>query len=1090
MEPDASMLEEAQGRQALASDPGVSAWVGASAGTGKTRVLTDRLLRLLLAEPVTDPAHIVAITFGRLAAAEIFEKLMERLACWPDRAEPDLRRELAVLLEHPPTESQLQRARQLPDLLLDTPPRIATIDGFCHGILQRFPLEAGVSPGFGVLEEEASARLIHQALEKTLAALAQETASETGRAFAFLVTAMSEKTLRETLIKLVEQRMLLEEAVASAGGLAPLLEQLARALAVPPQWEAETMEQYMAEEWLPDEQRQQALQAIAPWLQEGSTTDQKTGTQLQEFLQRAPARQRQHWRAYRKIFFTIEGDNLRKRLATVDTVARDPAKADLLVKEQERLAKVEEGRCARVTYSKTTTLLMVGHQVLQTYAQLKAVQSALDFTDLMTRTVQLLKDRSLGAWVQYRLDKAIHHILVDEAQDTSLGQWHVIEALMEEVLAGEGQHDQPRTLFAVGDVKQSIYRFRGAEPKVFEHMWQALSRGDPAGNRTRRVPLTTSFRASPALLAATDQVFETVALEEKPHRHQSVYPGRFGRVELWEPCRDEEQGQGQQPWQLPVYAVDTPTPRRRLARRVAGTIQALAESPTILATTGQPINYGDMMILLRTRAMLPEIISCLQAQHIPFVDTTGQDGCQHILVQDLIALGLCLMNTDDDLALAQVLKSPLFGWTDEEILALRLSQRSLWDVLQDQGGPTAETLHTLQQKVDVLSPHELYVEALRRTEARGRAMHRLGQVQSAAARRAINQLVDAFLEAALGAESLARFLYDLQRQGLRLEGGQARAADAVRIMTVHKAKGLESPIVFLPDTAGAFTQKLGQEKLLWREGLALVPSTKGDISAFQKNLIEQEKKNQEKDEQRLLYVAMTRAQEYLYIGAAMGKKKQENTWYGLVAAAANEDNGWLRQGQDWVLSQGVPPQTVETSSNVSSASALPDLPDWITQQVAVERTTAQRATEKGKRDPEAVARGHRLHRLLEVLPRLEPSRWEAAAPETPEMRQIVKAVMVEYPWLFGENSRAEVPLGTATTAGIIDRLVVGEKEVRIIDYKTEQTVPARIPAAYRNQLKTYASIIAEVYPDKTVRAGILWTSLLRLDWVDTEQELP
>jgi ATP-dependent helicase/nuclease subunit A len=1087
MKPDAHMLQEAQVQQAQASDPGVSAWVGASAGTGKTRVLTDRILRLLLEEEGIDPAHIVAITFGRLAAAEIFDKLMERLSPWLDMAEVTLRAELAVLLGHPPTQAQLAQARQLPDILLETPPRIATLDGFCHSILQRFPLEAGVPPGFEVLDEEAGARLTYQALEKTLTMLAQDK-GEAGQAFARLVTMVPERGLRETLVKLVQQRAVWEEMMEKAGGLDCLLEKLARALSLDPDWREEEMESYIATTWLPDAGEQEELCALTDWLKAGKKTSRQMGERLVAFLALSPAQQCQRWRLYRDIFFTV-GDNPtpRTRLADSDRVAQAPEKAEQLAREQERLIRVEEGRRARVVYHQSAALLLVGQQVLQTYQQLKVAQSALDFTDLVVRTVRLLRNPQLGAWVQYRLDKAIHHILVDEAQDTSLGQWHVIEALMEEVLAGEGQHAQSRTLFAVGDIKQSIYRFRGAEPRVFEHMWQALQQGDATGEKTRRVPLTTSFRSSPAVLQAVDQVFADIALEEKMQEHQSVYPGRFGRVELWGLCRDDAKSQPpRKSWQLPSYEPQASTPRRRVATRVAETVKSLAEGPTILAATGQPVNYGDMMILLRGRTMLPTIISCLQAWEVPYVDTTGQDGCDHILIQDLVALGLCVTNPGDSLALAQVLKSPLFCWADEDVLTLRGSPALLWEALQARGGPAADILHGLQQKAATSSPHEFYVEALRQTEARGRYMHRLGQVRSAAARRAVNQLIDTFLDAALEAESLAGFLHDLQRQGLSLGGMPDKAVDAVRIMTVHKAKGLEAPIVFLPDTMAAYDGNLGREKLLWSDDMVLASTASEEgKSALQTRLLQEEKEKRQQDEQRLLYVAMTRAQEYLYIGGAAGKNQQQRNWYELVKAVAHQKNGWSPQGQDWVLSSGLPPRPAEKLEETEPKGEPPPLPDWATQKAPAERVTRQRATEKSRHDPAAAARGEKLHRLLDILPRYEQDQWESLAPGVPDMHATVRAVMAQYPWLFGQNTRAEVPLGTQTVAGVVDRLVVTEQEVRIIDYKTDRTVPAQVPAIYREQLKTYADIVKDVYPDRAVKAGILWTETLTLDWVDT-----
>ncbi|MFZ2619685.1 MAG: UvrD-helicase domain-containing protein, partial [Alphaproteobacteria bacterium] len=720
-------------------------------------------------------------------------------------------------------------------------------------------------------------------------------------------------------------------------------------------------------------------------------------------------------------------------------VAADAAQT--LQDEQVRIVAAETTRRAMLTHLRTAALLTVGQQVLAAYHALKHAEGALDFDDIIHATVRLLS-ADIHAWVRYRLDAHIHHILLDEGQDTSADQAAALAPFVAEILSGQGQAETIRSMFAVGDMKQSIYRFRGAEPDTFRAYKNVLT----------PLHMEESYRSAPAILQVVDQLFANATMQTKltgdPEIvHHNVPTARahlFGKVTLWpltlrqENETDDDDEQRAQPWQLPTYNPAVASAVSRTFARVAATIQALVQQATPLRAGKTPhvADYGDVLILLRSRAHVGALRHVLQQAGIPAMIDSGESPQEHPVVQDLLALGEALSNPANHTALAHVLKSPWLNWTDAQLvsLATRAGKTPWWPLV------VAEVPELAAWQSLATTPYHLYQTALKHTGARARFAGQLGGA-SAVAQAAVYGLMDAFMDALHSQQhaGLDAALHTLRTQGFTVPKMENSAQGAVRVMTIHGAKGLEAPIVFMPDTTTAYDSNLGKEKLLWRADKALVLATQtaADAPPLQTAWRKEEGERLEQDHLRLLYVALTRAAEYLYIGGWQQDKNKgfDKSWYAQLSAIATPANGWVETPEGLVFSQNVPDETLVPSSVIASAARQSDpleiggmsvqsaepapakaggkprndcdtyfaLPPWWRQPPAqatlptaqVFTATARERLEEGSARREKADAGTLLHTMLAALPPLTAefirqcqSASDQGAPNTEKYRQI------------------------------------------------------------------------------------------------------
>ena len=1136
---------EAAAIQRQALGPEASVWVSASAGTGKTKVLTDRLLALMI--DGTDPARILCLTFTRAAAAEMANRVNARLAAWATLPPGQLDEELAALIGRMPDEYETTLARQLFARVLDSPgsAKIATIHAFCQSLLRRFPLEAGVPPEFAVLDERGAAEALAEAAETVIAKARDDRAPALAEALGVIARYIQEDRFTGLLTAMTAERGKLRAALGA--GEVALRTRLATVFAVPEDITPDQLIEAFCAAGACDEA---GLRIAAAALIGGSANDEKRGAVVARWCD-MPDRRRDMLDAYAGVFLTNEGA-IRQNLITKS--ANDRAAGDaraVLETEAHRMLRFTHQRAGAMLVEATIALIRLGDAVLRAYEDRKRLHGLLDFDDLVVKTLELLRRPGIAPWVLFKLDGGLDHILIDEAQDTNPDQWDIVKALADEFFTGEGGvgRERNRTVFAVGDAKQSIYSFQRADPRAFVAMRQHFeTRVTAAQQHWRTVPLEISFRATAPLLAAVDAVFregtaaaDGVALDGAIIRHVAAREGHAGRVELWPPVMpdpDEE-------LDLPALAgarQRSVEPRTRLANAIAATIADWLLKGERLEARDRAIRPGDIMVLVRRRNLfVTDLIRALKERNVPVAGADRLVLTEQLAAQDLIALGHFLLLPEDDLNLAAVLKGPLFGFSEEQLFQVAHSRgkgQKLWHRMRELAGgdlvmhAAAERLSELRARADYVPPFELYGEILGAGGGRRAILERLGPEAG--------DPVEEFLALALTYErehvpSLQGFLHWLVAGGIEVKRDFGeRQRDEVRILTVHGAKGLEAPIVFLPDT---LQLPDWPPRLLWSDDDALplwcarkaleAPFYTGERGKF--------RARQMQEYRRLLYVALTRAQDRLYVCGWETKKpsKDGTTWHSLcqsgwseIADKAPFDTRALigeREGWCGTALRIEGPQESAPARDKAAAAARPPglLPQWARMPPPAEPDPPKPLLPSRPSGPEpptlsplAIAgrdrfkRGLLVHKLLQSLPEVPSERRADAArrflalpvhglppEEQDEIGRETLAVLADptFAELWGADAQAEVPVvglipGSApgtwhALSGQIDRLVVTSERVLIVDYKTLRPPPATeeaVPAVYLRQLATYQAALQRIYPDRPVDCALLWTEGPRL----------
>ncbi len=1149
MSTDAAERARAQASEAQrrAADPRASVWVEASAGSGKTKVLTDRMLTLMLEG--TPPARLLCLTFTKAAAGEMANRLADRLAVWttlPDSAlTEELRRLLGGRFHDLDPDGLRGRARSLFAAVLDAPGgmKIQTIHAFCQSLLGRFPLEAGIAPGFRLLEEGAAREMLAEARETVLAAAALRP-GPLAEAVETVAALAGEQSFGELIEQLIGQHVRLRDLLDRHGSIERLEAVIQRTFQIP----ADADESELALAACRDEAFDRTgLAIVARALAAGSENERAEKLPvLQRWLDFAPEDRRAMLDDYRSLFLTNQGEP-RKNLLTKAARAAEPAAAEIMEREAERLRDLHWRCCAIVVARASAALLRIGAAILDSYETAKAAHALLDYDDLILKTRDLLTGEGRAAWVLYKLDGGLDHLLVDEAQDTNPDQWAVIKALTAEFFAGEGARDTLRTVFAVGDAKQSIYSFQRADPRQFiaagRHFEAAV---DAARLTWRRVPLDVSFRSTAAVLRAVDEVFARVEAqagvrgpEDGPIRHQVARIGQAGLVELWPPA-DPPEAPEADPWRgAPEASVAAAPADVRLARLIAARIARWtaadsAEPEAWLPSRGRRLRPGDVLVLVRRRnRFVEELVRALKQQAVPVAGVDRMALVEQLAVMDLIALGRVMLLPEDDLTLATVLKGPLIDLDEMRLFELAHGRPgSLWEALRARAAadPAFAEAHgrlaAWMAQADFVRPFEFYSGILGPDRGRARLLARLGSEAADA--------VDEFLNLALAYErerapSLEGFLHWLEIGRQEVKRDLEQGVDAVRVMTVHGAKGLQAPVVILPDTLQGPPARKG---LFWQAeegGLAFwPPNARFDV------MLTAEARNAARvlaaeEYRRLLYVAMTRAEDRLYVAGWNGRKTAPaDCWYKLVRDALEAvaepvafdfgdsiPDGW--SGPGWRLATRQDSGPEERPAGPAVEVAPTPLPDWAgrppppeavpPRPLAPSRPEAEETAEsplaagRGAHAARRFTRGRLVHRLLQSLPSLPPDRRRAAgtrflgaavhglSPAAQDALLEETLRVLEDPALaplFGPHGRAEVPLagliegraGPEAISGQVDRLLVADQEIVIVDYKTNRPPPAseaEVPAIYLRQMAAYRAVLQRIYPGRPVRCLLLWT---------------
>ncbi|HEU5046674.1 MAG TPA: double-strand break repair helicase AddA [Rickettsiales bacterium] len=1128
--------------QHIASNPGISVWVSASAGTGKTKVLTDRVLRLLLAG--AKPSKILCITYTKAAAAEMEHRIEAQLGNWAVAEDEELFTALSSLTGAAPDEKTIQRARRLFALVLDSPERlrIQTIHGFCQSVLKRFPLEAGIAPHFTLIDEHTTAELLDTARNRLFTDSGNEAVATAIEALAGMV---GEYTFNRLLENIIQQRSrfgvwfdmggtlppseLRSDSPAGssyrtpprphARDLSPLLQAIYKETGCDP---ASTEESLLNSHfnYLPNVLTSLREACAALSVSDGKT-DRDMAAALQAWLESPPHITK--CADYIRAFLTAE-DEPRKKLCTQSAEKSLAGLKDILLAEQQRVLVFANAlKSLRVAVS-TRHLVTLAEALLGLYRGLKERHGYMDYDDLIDHTVKLFTQRDATAWVLFKLDGGIDHLLVDEAQDTSPYQWRLVDALTSEFFAGTGAVSTQRTLFVVGDGKQSIYSFQGAVPMEFDRMQHLLrKRVDTSGMEFRNVQLALSFRSTQAVLNAVDTVFASadardgLVFSENYVDHTAHRMGMAGRVELW-PLTELEASEALPAWHVSDRQIGGNSPEVMLAERIAVQTRQWIDSGRKLASQDRPVRAGDILILVQRRGdFTSAMISALKKYEVPVAGADRLVLTEHIAVADCIALGHFLLLPQDDLTLATILKSPLIGLSEEDIfeLAYARGEQTLWQRLKANAKFTDayEFLSGILAKTDYLAPYELFSHVLDTLGGRRKLAQRLG----AEIHDPLNEFLSLALEyTTLHTPSLQGFLHWLASGVNEIKRDLENAGNEVRIMTVHGSKGLQAPIVFLPDTTRLPRPETG---ILWSSSEPALPlwSTQEDSAC--RRIRETIRLDREREYRRLLYVAMTRAEDELYICGWKGIRQiSDKCWYAMAKSAA-EQGAWSQEpdGRRILLcEQSVPPKYKQAAAQ---QEVRVELPGWALTPPAPEPAPSRPlspsrmdegpvTTSSPLIDTAAMLRGQIIHRMLQHLPDVAPAaRMETAARLIHHYAQMLEAPVQEAmlqevltvlespdfaPLFHSTSSIAEAPVSgivenqngqPVVVSGQIDRLTVSGDEVYIIDYKTGLHVPeneAQVHEAYVRQMEAYKRLISRIYPDKTIRCALLWTAAPKL----------
>ncbi|HEY4344875.1 MAG TPA: double-strand break repair helicase AddA [Parvibaculum sp.] len=1129
--PEQKRQPAADDAQARASDPKASVWVSANAGSGKTHALTTRVTRLLLEG--TEPERILCLTFTKAAAAEMASRLYQRLGDWAMESDETLAREIAKIEGPIPGKEKLTRARRLFARAIETPGglKIQTIHAFCERLLGRFPLEAKVPPNFDILDERSAAEILQDVRDAVLSRAREDAESPLGLALSHVVGRIDETVFDRLMREMTAKRASFARLTDHYGGVEGVAVAIRVALNVKPNETVESARAELFEEpGFPEAELRAGLEA----LRTGTVTDQKQAAKLAAVLGAGEARDVLR-DTYLEIFLTGEGEP-RKNIITKKQGEKYPDIVEMLAEEQLRiLAHVTRLKSVQVAEA-SEAILRLADEILKGFAEAKRRRAYLDYEDLIARTRDLLMTSTMAPWVLYKLDGGIDHILVDEAQDTSPDQWDVISELTVEFLSGAGARGVARTIFAVGDEKQSIFSFQGADPQRFDEMRRHFEQRVKAAELTwSPVRLVRSFRSVPEVLKAVDAVFaragEGLTASGQVDEHIAVRDLDAGLVELWDLERPDEKAEAD-PWDAPLDYINEADPRARLAERIALTIEDWLIEKEMLAAKGRAIRPGDILILVRRRdAFVTEMIRRLKAKNIPVAGADRMVLTDEIAVMDLMALGRFVLLPEDDLNLATLLKSPLVGLDEDDLFELAWNRggRKLWHVLQKRSAEnerfkTAHDLLTrLLARADFEPPYEFFAHVLGEEKGRLKLLSRLGTDAG--------DPIDEFLSLALDFErdhavSMQAFLHWVERGGAEIKRDMDKGRDEVRIMTVHGAKGLEAEIVFMPDTTSApgAQHDPGLISLPTDPPLLLWPVRKKDEDAVTGAARDLHRLAQTEEYRRLLYVAMTRARDRLYVAGYRGTREPAaDCWYNLIAASLKPLAQEITLDEThtiWRI-EGEQKGEIKPEHAVIETVAR-ELPSWARIAAAPEPSPSRplapsRLPPDGPIEQTALSpldgdknarflRGKLIHRLLQTLPELADAEREASAhrllaspaynldeTERAEIAQSTLAVLRDpaFTEIFGEGSRAETALvgkiifaGKETlVSGQIDRLCVTPTRVLVIDYKTNRPAPPdieRVSKAYLAQMAAYRALLSEIYPGREIACALLWTDGPRL----------
>lgn len=1105
-----NVLEKrAASKQGQASNPKLCVWVEASAGTGKTKVLSDRVLRLLL-EGVK-PSKILCLTYTKAAAVEMNSRIYQRLSKWAVESDNELFKELQDLynddsiVEKKKDLTHVARTLFASVLEAPVPIKIQTIHGFCEEILKRFPLEARVSPYFEVMDERTTNEALSHISKNVLQEIENSEDSETRNALLFLTSNMQEFSFGELLADLTEQRSKLIRVMSAYKNTDAFLKALRAKLNL----EDEPSREKVLRKFEEDIDRDLIKRCMNALLK-GSKKDKEHGAFLGQALEKFD------FDIYKKAFLRQDNRKL-DTFAHKDAVKEMGNIEDVMKSEASRVSQAIEKMKSIRLYETTRAVFVLAKRLIDEYGEYKRQNARMDYEDLIVLTKNLLESEDVASWVLFKLDEGISHILIDEAQDTSPNQWAIVKALTDEFFSGLGQTDEVRTVFAVGDKKQSIYRFQGAEPERFDEMRKFY---EQEISNFETVNLDVSFRSTPAVLDFVNTLFAIEGADKglvdnnEKILHLPYRIGEGGRVEVWSITQADEDEDEDQSWQLPIYKKSRESANAKLAVKIARKIKKMVEEKELLVSKGRPLKYSDFMVLVQRRNAFMEafVKACKQNK----VEVSGVDKLnlnEQIAVEDLISLARFLLLVNDDLSLAEVLKSPLFDLNDDDLFELcyKRGSLSLWQRLNANSKYKKESalLSEWLAAADLKRPYELFSSVLNVYDGKKRFLSRLGAEASDALDEFMNLTLEFETDHVPNLQNFVRWISETQTEVKREM--EQMTEDAVRIMTVHGSKGLQAPVVILPDTIREPYQRRAKGAV-FDDNIVYFPLSAEDYDVHCGGVYNKECEKAYDEYRRLLYVALTRAEDRLYICGYGKLKKEDKSWYGLCQQAMENKNVSKDKGvfvceepQQAEIEETEEKQVSLYEKDCSFAFKPAPIEDALSRPYSpshMEDEDDAPVASPLEDDGLFYKRGLIIHKLLQMLPQncskeMRRELTEAYLSKQSDLsegyrkniaREVLRLLDDEtFGFVFGQNSRAEVPvmgeIDGKIISGQIDRLIVFEDKVIVVDFKTNRPAASErgeVPIQYTQQMDLYRKLLEKIYEGRSVETYILWTNTLKL----------
>jgi ATP-dependent helicase/nuclease subunit A len=1121
-------LHRLEGDQHAAAVPAHNIWLSASAGTGKTQVLTARVLRLLLQG--VRPDAILGLTYTKAGASEMAQRVRRVLAEWVQIKDNMLAQQIYMIGGDHHDPEVLARARTLFAKVIDAPGQglaFQTIHSFCQSLLGAFPLEAGLPPGFRAIEEREAVLLRRE----VLTALTETAEAEGNGWFLDGLGALAEQVGEGAALGWIDR------CAAAAPALLTLPAEIApwlrHELDLPVSEADDWLMRWCSGEGDPsvDEIGLQAVaDGFAAW---GANSGLEAADRIASWLAAGPADRVKLLDTVTKKWLTAAGTlsgNMKGGFVRTADVAMCCGQA---------VRAAQHTAAAMRASDRLAAALRVGRHFAIAWSARKQRDGLVDFDDLINHAAKLL-DSDQSAWIRYKLDSRIDHILVDEAQDTNAQQWQIVRQLTDEFFAGEGATDpQLRTLFVVGDYKQAIFGFQGTSPQFFaaaEEVFREL--GNAAERPFAQLALATNYRSEPEILRMVDEVIGQLGPEKLglgadaviKHGAVSTRTGGHGQVTLWPTINarqkqdDDDDSNDEESW------VDDAT--LRLADRIACQVKEWVAN----GLDGAPVEPGDVLVLVRRRKDLAGlIVARLQAQGVAVAGVDRLALHRPLAVQDLLAAARFVLQPLDDLNLAALLVSPLLGFSQEELweYGVRPKGEHLWPHLraQEQLAPRLEPLRTMLRMADFVTPYRFFETILSGPiQGRAKLLARLGN----AARDPIDEVLSAALQVgARDGPSLHHFLTWFDSGDIEIKRENDVDSKAARVMTVHGAKGLEARLVILADAAANPDSGGHDGGIDWTiPGKTLSIPVDG-IRAHERPAViadayaDQRERDRE-EHWRLLYVAMTRARERLFVTGTLSAQDKgapaEDSWYAVIQKAMNNVGGSGQTDPIWGQCLRFParakaPRRERATKQERGAQPVPE---WVQRPPPAEPRPPRPLAPSRLGDEQALAvpvppgdsshaarRGIVMHALFERLPAVAVDRRRAALRwltgqarefSDDEHMAMVDAVLAvidnpEFAWLFNAESIGEVPFSALVDGQVItgtaDRLFVGTEHVAVVDFKTGGHVPsgiADVPSAYVKQMAAYAAALSVIFPEKAVSAFLLYTAGPRMitvpsDWL-------